>query len=156
MGGLLDMPERLIRFPAAQIAAFGLAHAVHVAPAARQRFVHPHHDGANLRRRLIAREHAVEPFHLVGIELLRGRIVQRNKIDVALDPVIVGVQLVIHWIVLQPLRTDRRRLQPIGELYQPRFARHGRNGLMIANRQVDRQRAERNNLVLDEIRPRIL
>ena len=38
--------------------------------AARQRFVHTHHDGANFRRRFVARQHGVEPFHLIGIELL--------------------------------------------------------------------------------------
>ena len=154
--GVVRVPQCCIGFASAFVAERGLAHAVHAAEAAGQRFVHSDDDGADLWRCFIAREHGVEPFHLIGIELIGGGVVERNEIDIALHPVIVGAQLVIPRIVFQALRAERGRLQPIGELQQPGFARHRRDGLMVAHEQVDGQVTEGNHLARDEIGPCVL
>ncbi len=126
---------------------------MHAANTSGQRFVHSGHDGPHLRGRFIARQHGVEPFHLVRIELFDGGVVERNKIDIALRPVIISVQFVILGIVFQALRAEGGCPQPVGKLHQPRFARHRRDGFMISHQQIHGQLTEWNNLVRDEIRP---
>ena len=66
---------------------------------------------------------------------------------------IVDTQLVILWIVLEPLGAKHGRFEPVRELQQPRLARGGRNGLVVSDTEKHREIAKRRDLVRDEIRP---
>jgi len=57
-------------------------------------------------------------------------------------------------LILQALSAQRRRIQPIGELYDELLTRGRRDGLMITGSEQDGQRAEGPQLVGNEIGPR--
>ncbi len=116
--------------------------------------MHPGDDRANGRIGEVLCEGALKPAQLRGVKLFRRDVVKEVERDAALDPVEIGFDQMIPGIVLEALRAQDRRVEPIRKLNDEILARLERgNRFVISDAQEKRDRAERSYLALDEIRP---
>ena len=96
----LRVPQRFVDLAAGHVALRPIAHAVGVAPTARQCGVHADDQRLNGGGLFGAVYHGMKPGELGGIELVRAGVIHGDEIDIAIDPVIVRAQFMILRIVL--------------------------------------------------------
>jgi hypothetical protein len=79
-------------------------------------------------------EDALEPCHLFTVELIGRGTVERNEVNSAALPVIVGVQAMVFWVVAKALLLNFRSIEPVRKLSQIVAAIFRRDKFVIANR----------------------
>jgi len=150
---VLRFEQIRIDAPAAQRSDSKLIHAVIRRNTVGKRFVHADDHRPNLSIRRISQENFFKPYKLIGIELIRGAIVETDEIHAAHNPVIVRLQLVIIRVVQEALPAQRLLVEPVRELDDVLVTGFRRNRFVIADAEENGETPEGSNLILQEVLP---
>src|SRR6202142_3375332 len=101
----------------------------------------------------IRAECSLKPRQLIGIELIGGGVVESDKVNAVLDPMVVRPELEILAIVVEALFAQERSIEPIGELNQVLIACLRRDDLVVSDGEKHGQGAEGKKLILYEVVP---
>src|ERR1043165_5696516 len=115
--------------------------------------MHSDHYGSYRGILTIAIEHALDPFHLRSIELVRCGIVQIDEINPIPHPVVIGLRLVCFLVILEALFANIRPVKISMKLLNELSSALGWYDFVISDAEIKRCITPDFDLVLDEVVP---